>query len=346
MLAPIRTQTSGKTTVFRHIATCAVAAFAFSQLAYATCDFLVAGRASAQVTTDGVVLARAARGIADATLIGGNVSALSASATLDTINQKKAFWDIDRNGQFDEHDAKIITRYLAGFRGNVLTADGVSPFARRSKFADIDAFMQAGCPVAGISSTGSTTTPLAYALQTGDASSVNIATMFAATSAQLAQVSNQTDAQRQAIFSLASDGSATANTVTGIDWDPTHDSVTFGLMDWARTQPLFMGNWRYKGAIASTGEVLGVVGAHPRSATKHAVFGGNPMGQRGNVAMDQLVQNTMLWLTGKSPQNALRVVTAHLPQRQYYQRARRSMALRRRNSRRTTLAMVKSSRRA
>jgi immunomodulating metalloprotease len=312
--------------VFRHIATSAVAAFAFNQLAYATCDFSATGRASAQAATDGVVLARAARGISDATLIGGNVSTLSASATLDAINQKKTFWDIDRNGQFDEYDAKIIARYLAGFRGDVLAADGVSPFARRGKLTDIDAFMQAGCPVGGVSSTGSTTTPLAYALQTGDASSVNIATMFAATSAQLARVSNQTAAQRQAIFSLASDGSATANTVTGIDWDPTHDSVTFGLSDWARTQPLFMGNWRYKGAIASTGEVLGVVGAHPRSAAKHAVFGGNPMGQRGNAAMDQLVQNTMLWLTGKTPQNALRVVTAHLPQRQYYQHEQQTRA--------------------
>jgi immunomodulating metalloprotease len=326
MLTPAKNQQYRTVTLFHHIAIGCAAALALTQLAHATCDFSAAGRTSAQATTDGVILTRAARGITDTTLIGGNISALSAAATLDIINQKKAFWDIDRNGQFDEYDAKIIARYLAGFRGSVLTADAISPFARRSSLADIDAFIEAGCPLAGVSSTGSTTTPLDYALKTGDASSVNVVTMFAATSALLGQVSNQTDAQRQAIFALASDGSATANTVTSIDWDPTHDSVTFGVSDWARTQPLFMGNWRYKGAVTSTSEVLGVVGAHPRSAAKHAIFGGNPMGQRGNAAMDQLVQNTMLWLTGKTPQTALRVVTAHLPQRQYYQHEQQTRA--------------------
>lgn len=154
---------------------------------------------------------------------------------------------------------------------------------------------------------GAVVTPSAWsaALSTGDASAVDSATALSATVGLLQTQLAAEAATRQAVFN----GVAGA----GVDWNPSHDSVTFTVLDQGRNRVLLPGNWRYKGTDPATGRVLAVAGTDPATGARYAAFGGNPLAVRGNAAMDTVMKNTLAWLTGRSDLSGLQVVTAHLP---------------------------------
>lgn len=154
---------------------------------------------------------------------------------------------------------------------------------------------------------GTVATPSAWsaALGTGDASAVDTATALTATVGVLqAQLATEA-ATRQAASGQGS--------VTGVSWDPSHDSAYFTVLDQSRNSVLLAGNWRYSDNTAGAGKVLAVAGTDPATGARYAAFGGNPLAVRGNAAMDTVMKNTLGWLTGRSDLSGLKVVTAHLP---------------------------------
>jgi immunomodulating metalloprotease len=156
-------------------------------------------------------------------------------------------------------------------------------------------------------------TALSAAMATGDASAVSLPTVMAAAKSQLDNQILNYATVRQALFGLNADGTANANSLSGIDWDPTHDSVYFTVLDQAHNQAFLPGNWRYSDGTAGSGKTLAVTGKAANSGARYAAFGSNPMAMQGNAKMDLLVKNTVAWLTGQSSGSSLKVVTAHLP---------------------------------
>lgn len=150
-------------------------------------------------------------------------------------------------------------------------------------------------------------------MASGDASKVSLATMQSAVLTQLGAQAATYSASRTALYGLNADGSTNGNSVTNVDWNPTHDSSTFTILDTSRNHVMLAGNWRYADNTVGSGRVLGVVGQAPGLTARYAAFGGNPMGERGNAAMDALMKNTVAWLSSRSGASNFKVVTAHLP---------------------------------
>jgi uncharacterized protein (DUF1800 family) len=127
---------------FRQASLGCVAAFALSSIGYAqNCPFsLDAGAANA--TTDGLFLSRFAVGQRGSPALNASTS-LAASAEATAVSRLRRF-DIDGNGVFDHDDARIIQRYLLGFRDTSLGSGG--PYAARLTPALIAAYIAAGCP--------------------------------------------------------------------------------------------------------------------------------------------------------------------------------------------------------
>lgn len=159
---------------------------------------------------------------------------------------------------------------------------------------------------------------MAAALQSGDARGVSLATVLSANKDALSVHQSARTQLRQSIFALDASGVAQPGSVTGIDWNPSHDSSTFEVLDRGRNHVLLGANWHYKGTDTANGEVLAVAGHDAATNARHVTFGGNPLAQRGNAAMDAIMRNTVAWLTGKSDLSNLRVVTAHLPGKATY----------------------------
>ncbi|MBS7809207.1 ImpA family metalloprotease [Variovorax sp. PCZ-1] len=155
---------------------------------------------------------------------------------------------------------------------------------------------------------GSVNTPaadlVAQAILTGDASKLDSATAINATVSLLQKQLSDETALRQAVFGAS---------IASIDWDPSHDSAYFSVLDQGRNRILLAGNWRYKGTSAASGSTLAIAGNDPATGSRYAAFGGNPLAVRGNAAMDAVMLNTLGWLTGRNNLSGLKVVTAHLP---------------------------------
>ena len=168
------------------------------------------------------------------------------------------------------------------------------------------------------SSAGAGSDPNAVALNSamasGNASAVSLATVMSATRNLLSSQASAYSASKQALFGLNADGTANAGSLASVDWDPSHDSVVFTLLDSTRNRTVLTSNWRYKGsATTPTPGALAVVGEAPTTQARYAAFGGNPMGQGRTASMDTVLANTIAWLTGRTSFSGFKVVTAHLP---------------------------------
>lgn len=101
-------------------------------------------------TREGLIYLRYALGMRDAELVAGSVfssaQANAAAAALECPSCKPQM-DINGDGLFDAHDATVIARVLAGFKGNALT-DGLQhgSGSRPSAVAQ-QQFIAEGCPV-------------------------------------------------------------------------------------------------------------------------------------------------------------------------------------------------------
>jgi hypothetical protein len=151
------------------------------------------------------------------------------------------------------------------------------------------------------------------AVASGNARAVSLSSVLAATRNLLTAQASAYSSSKQTLFGLNADGTANAGSLTGIDWDPSHDSSYFAVQDSSRNRVVLPGNWRYSDGTVGTGTALAVVGEAPTTLARYAAFGGNPMGERGNAAMDMFLKNTISWLTGRSTFAGFKVVTAHLP---------------------------------
>lgn len=159
--------------------------------------------------------------------------------------------------------------------------------------------------------------PLASALATGNPKGVTLATVMSATQTLLN--SQQTDyaALKQTLFGLNADGTTHAGSLTSLDWNPSHDSSWFTLLDRIQNKVILTSNRSYKNVASATPQVMAVAGTLSTGA-RYAAFGGNPLGVRGNAAMDQLMMNTVAWLTGRTSFTGMKIVTAHLPGSETY----------------------------
>lgn len=162
------------------------------------------------------------------------------------------------------------------------------------------------------------TDPVSLALSTGNPAGVTLAQMMTATKAVLDAQPAEYAAIKQSLFGLKADGTATTTSLTAIDWDPTHDSSWFTLLDTTQNKTILTSNWSYKGGSAGTPVTLAVAGTNVAGTSRYAAFGGNPFGVPGNAAMDQLMMRTVAWLTRRTSFTGLRVVTAHLPGTETY----------------------------
>ncbi|MGL5002952.1 MAG: DUF1800 domain-containing protein [Casimicrobium sp.] len=118
----------------------AVAVFGVA-IAAAQCPFSL-DTGAAVATDDGLVLSRFASGVRGSpSLI--NATTLTSSAEATAASRLRRF-DIDGNGVFDQDDARIIQRYLLGFRGTALGNGGA--YAARLTPALIETYIAQNCP--------------------------------------------------------------------------------------------------------------------------------------------------------------------------------------------------------
>jgi hypothetical protein len=129
------------------IATFFVSAVAASS-AFAECGFSLFSSATVSVpaaaTRDGLVMQRYAGGINDSTLnASAQLGAQTFSETIVKINARPSL-DITCNGRFDNTDATIITRHLAGFRDDALT-QGLTLTGQRNTTQLVQQYLDNAC---------------------------------------------------------------------------------------------------------------------------------------------------------------------------------------------------------
>ncbi len=120
----------------------------YSSLSFAACEFSlftpIGVSAPGAAPRDGLVLQRYARGINDSTLISGvQPGTQTANDTINKINSRPSL-DITCKGQFDGTDATIISRHLAGFRDDRLTA-GLSLSGQRNDTQLVQQYLDNAC---------------------------------------------------------------------------------------------------------------------------------------------------------------------------------------------------------
>ena len=171
----------------------------------------------------------------------------------------------------------------------------------------------------GSGSGGSTATALERALATGNSKDVSLADVAQSTQTLLSAQTSAYSSIKQKLFGLKANGTPGPNAITGIDWNPTHDSSFFDVLDAARNMVVLPSNWSYGDNATGSGVTLAVVGTAPTSGTRYAAFGGNPLGVPGNAAMDSFMANVVSWLTPRSATpSTFKIVTAHLPGTETY----------------------------
>lgn len=170
----------------------------------------------------------------------------------------------------------------------------------------------------GVRALAVATDPMTTAMSTGNASGVTLATVMTATKTLLSSQQTGYASLKQSLFGLNADGTANATSLTSLDWDPSHDSSYFTLLDSIQNKAILPSNWSYGSGNAGTSTTLAVAGTNAAGNARYAAFGGNPLGVPGNASMDKLMMNTVAWLTKRTTFTNLKIVTAHLPGTETY----------------------------
>lgn len=163
-----------------------------------------------------------------------------------------------------------------------------------------------------------TADPLTVALNTGNPSYISTATVLSGAKTFFAAQKTSYANTKALLFGLNFDGTTNATSLGAVTWSLSHDSSSFAVLDSSRNQVVLPSNWSYSNNAAGSGVALAVVGSSPVTGGRYAAFGGNPLGARGNAAMDQVVKNTVAYLTKKTSYSSFKVVTAHLPGTETY----------------------------
>jgi G8 domain len=113
----------------------------------AQCPFNVSGAANATLASDGLILARVAREQRGVELTSRVATTQNADAIVAQIAANEQRLDVNGNGAFDQDDAAIIARFLAGFTGDSLIVGGAGLGATRKTGAAIQGYINGGCVV-------------------------------------------------------------------------------------------------------------------------------------------------------------------------------------------------------
>ena len=158
------------------------------------------------------------------------------------------------------------------------------------------------------------------ALRTGDAS---LTTETALWNEAKAAIRDYDDKRKLALIDLLkldSSGNPTAQSLTSINWDPSHDSVWFDSAQPDKSFPILISNDSFKKA-SSAHKTLAVAGF--TGEARFAALGANPFhdltrttepGGSGNEELDSYLKNLIAWLTQQTDpaSNAdLNIVIAH-----------------------------------
>ncbi len=166
--------------------------------------------------------------------------------------------------------------------------------------------------------------PLEEAIRTGKASIVEEEQVYL--DGALTTINdNQTafDDALVKLFQLGDNGEVVSNSLSQIDWDPTHDAAllsgTFGF-----NHPILISNAVTNDSYSVNNRTLGIVGK--AEDTRYFVLGSNPMRTwksnpaSVNTQMQQFLQNSLSWLTRRDDLDAqpFKVAMAHLGQSYYF----------------------------
>ncbi|WP_431685690.1 ImpA family metalloprotease [Hahella sp. NBU794] len=160
--------------------------------------------------------------------------------------------------------------------------------------------------------------PVEQAIRTGDALVVENSRDLA--SAALRTIEANRTRYNQAridLFQLNTDGTAKGDSLTAIDWDPTHDAAQISAM-FGENEAILISNAANEGkTVYNRG--FGVIG---EDDARYMVLGGNPMRERGgaNEQMHQFMQNAIVWLTGRNNFDAqpLKLVMAQMDESYWF----------------------------
>jgi G8 domain len=113
---------------------------------HAQCPFNVSGVAPASLARDGLLFLRTAQNPASPQTSGtGSVN--SGVTVQSAVTANRDALDLNGNSEFDSQDALLISRWLAGFRGEGLLPTGTAAVANatRTTSQDVEQFILSGC---------------------------------------------------------------------------------------------------------------------------------------------------------------------------------------------------------
>ncbi len=158
------------------------------------------------------------------------------------------------------------------------------------------------------------------AIAAGDASLATMGDLFSDVLDVVTCTSADHDSVKRALFNLAEDGAVTADSLTSISWDPTHDT---GLLIAGADAGIVLRS----NAVTRDGyevQSAGLAVAGTTGEARHLVMGSNPMRNIHRGAspdgMDAFLKNAVAWLSGRDDLDTgtLNVVIAQMDQSYYF----------------------------
>ncbi len=115
---------------------------------HAQCPTNVAGGTQPRLTIDGVLLSRYAQGLRTPELTSGLAASGHISSVAQTnIASNEASFDVDGDGSFTATDALILSRHIAGMKGDALLQGvTIGVLGTRKSATEIAAYLSSGCP--------------------------------------------------------------------------------------------------------------------------------------------------------------------------------------------------------
>jgi len=165
-----------------------------------------------------------------------------------------------------------------------------------------------------------TESAMTLALRSGDAGNVTEQELVAEANTTAAAINARREQTSKRIFKLADNGATTTFSITGINWNPSHDSVWFDSVSMGGNFPILVSNASAKGSSLRD-KALAMAGIK-ESGARYAVMGANPLhdltrtgepGGTGNAQMQAFLKSLIEWLTQRNnlATGSFKVVVAH-----------------------------------
>lgn len=154
-------------------------------------------------------------------------------------------------------------------------------------------------------------TALARALATGDSSLVTASMLRTAFAAELSRSTTTATTIASGIW----------GSLSGVSWDPSHDSVQLSILDPANAFPAIISNYNFKGGSTTERNTLGAAGYSLAGAGgRFVALGGNLLvsahAATAGSAVDLFAKRIVTWLNGgtdPATQTQFSVTIAHFP---------------------------------